>query len=214
MFLTRTGLKKLMERSVKGGGLHVRNDGKGYSICGASWAVYFFKGDIPKETLGDLISLVGELPGDEEAYTADKGGNQVEIYDENALTAMDIATSCRWQMAKTPVVIEHPPYMLRVYQNRKSGQATVINERIVAIVDPELIDSRNDENLPEGPFEGGGMVEERFYNAICWYNNRMAFCVARINLNGGHTEDLVKTIEQHTLWNLPEDDGGDDGGDS
>ena len=209
MFLTRTGFKKLMERSVKGGGLYVRNDGKGYSICGASWAAYFFKGDMPKESLGDLISLVGELPGDEESFTADKGGNQINIYDENAMTAMDVAMSCNRQMEKTSVLIEHPPYTLRVYQNWKSGQATVISEKIAAIVDPELIDSKNGEDLPNGPFEGGGMVEERFYNAVCWYNNRMAFSVARINLNGGHTEGIVKMLEQHTLWNMSDDDGGD-----
>ena len=197
-----------MERSVKGGGLHVRNDGKGYSICGASWAVYFFKGEIPKETLGDLISLVGELPGDEESYTADKGGNQINIYDPDAYTAMDIATSVKIPMAKTPVVIEHGPYFLRVYQNMKSGQATVINEKLVGIVDPELIDSRNGEELPEGPFEGGGLVENTFFNAICWYNNRMAFSVARINLNGDHTEDLVKKIEQYTLWDESEEEDG------
>lgn len=204
MFLTRTGLKKLMERSVKGGGLYVRNDGSGYSICGASWAVYFFKGEIPKETLGDLISLVGELPGDREAYTADKGGNQVEIYDENAMTAMQVATSCHELMAKTPVLIENYPYTLRVFQNVKTGQATVINEKLVQIVDADLIDSNKGEELPEGPFEGGIMVEERFINAICWYNNRMAVSFARFNLNGGITEEIVKVIEKHELFEVEE----------
>ena len=205
MFLTRTGLKRLMDRSVKGGGLYVRNDGKGYSVCGSTWAVYFFKGDIPKETLGDLISLVGELPGNGEAYTANKGGNQTEIYDENAMTAMDVATSCKEYMAKSPMLIEHFPYILRIFQNTRTGQATVINEKLAQIVDAELIDSNGGEELPEGPFEGGIMVENRFCNAICWYNNRMAVSFARYILNGGLTEEIVKIVEKHDLWEQPEE---------
>lgn len=195
-------MKKLMERSLKGGGLHVRNDGKGYSICGAAWAVYFFKGEMPKETLGDLISLVGELPGDGEAYTADKGGNQVEIYDGNALTAMDAATGCEELMEKTPVMIESYPHTLRAFQNVKTGRVTVINEKFVQIVNAELIDSNAGEELPEGPFEGGAMVEERFHNDICWYNNTMAVTFARFILNGGLTEEIVKVLEEHDLFEV------------
>lgn len=197
-----------MQSSYKGGGLRVRNDGKGYSICGASWAAYFFKGEMPKETMGDLISLVGELPSDEEVYVAGKGGNQIEIYDAEAMTAMDVATSCHLQMEKTPVVVEHETCFLRVYQGVKSGQATVVNERHSEIVAPALIDSDHGEELPEGPFEGGGMIEGIFYNAVCWYNNRMAFAVARVNLNGGHTESVIRMIESHTLWPALYDGGG------
>lgn len=82
MFLRRNALKTLMKRAYKGGGLAVRNDGVGLSICGAKWCVYFIKGDMPKEVKGDLISLVGELPENGEGYTAGKDGNLVPVSKE------------------------------------------------------------------------------------------------------------------------------------
>ena len=146
MFLTRSGIKRLMQNAYKGGGLRIRNDGQGISISGSSWAVYFLAGEIPKESLGDLISMVGELPERGESYTADKNGNQMEIWDDTWQNAMEIAGSGGEDLEITPVVVEGFPYFMRILQDC-SMQITLIDERMKEIVQPSLIDSDGTHNL-------------------------------------------------------------------
>lgn len=200
MFLTRAGIKKLMTNAYKGGGLYIRNDGKGISISGMTWAVFFFHGEIPKETLGDLIALVGELPETGEAYTADKNGNQMEIYDDKSITAMDVAKLAKYELERTPVILESPPYIVGILQNPETLQVTAVNRRMLEIVDKSLIDTEKGEELPDGPVSGGGtLVEARFFPAATWWNNRMAFSIGYISVDD-HTTGLIKNLEGFELW--------------
>ena len=195
-----------MTKAYKGGGLFVRNDGSGYSITGAYWSVYFMKGEIPKETLGDLIALVGELPDMQEAYVADKNGNQMEIYDDSNPTAMEAATEIGRTLHITPVILEYYPYFLSILQD-DSLQATAVNKDLIKIVQPSLIDAEKGEDLPEGPFGANALIEGRFFNAACWYNNRMAFSIGMIEPSDVHVKNLIHLLERNQLWE-DKDDGG------
>ena len=200
MFLSRNGLKKLMNNAYKGGGLTVKNDGHGYSISGAYWAVYFLKGEIPKETLGDLITLVGELPENRERYVATKEGNQIEIYDEADLSALDAAEHCRDELIRVPVMINYHPYVLGLLQNPEDLQITPIDCRLLDIVQPALIDADDGEELPIGPLAGSGLVEGKFFNGASWTNNRMAYSVGFIEPSDDFTKGVIRSLEKSKLW--------------
>lgn len=199
MFLTRTGFRKLLKRSYSGNGLKVRNDGIGYAFAGGTWAAYFLHGDIPKETLGDIISLVGELPNIGEAYVSTKEGNQMEIAPEKIVSAMD--TTAKATLIKTDVVIiRNKAY--RVLQDPGSLGITLVEEEKIESVVPGLVDADSDEELPDGPYLCSEMVEEIFPGSVCWKNDRMAFCTPYRYPSEGFETELVKYLEGKELWEL------------
>ena len=200
MFLSRNGLKRLMTIAYKGGGLTVKSDGPGYSISGSYWAVYFLKGEIPKETLGDLIALVGELPDTRERYTATKEGNQIEIYDEKDMSALEIADSCKGELRRIPVMVNYHTYVLGLLQNPEDLQITPIDCRLLDIVQPALIDADDGEELPIGPLAGSGLVEGKFFNGASWTNNRMAYSVGFIEPSDDFTKGVIRSLEKSKLW--------------
>jgi len=195
MFLTRNGIKRLLQNTYKGGGLRIRNNGKGLSICGSSWAVFFLAGEIPKETLGDLIALVGELPGKHECYVADKNGNQMEIWDDSLMDAMEIAEAGGKELTVTPVIVEDRPYYMRVLQDN-GLEVTTINERMLQIVQPSLIDADDDETLPDGPRLCTGNIIGTCVHMVCWSNNRMAFCAMPITPTDDGIVSILQDIEK------------------
>lgn len=201
MFLARSGLRRLMRNAYKGGGLRIRNTGEGISITGSSWAVYFLAGEIPKETLGDLISMVGELPERGESYTADKNGNQMEIWDDTWQNAMEIAGSGGEDLEITPVVVEGFPYFMRILQDCNM-QITLIDERMKDIVQPSLIDPDDDETLPDGPMLCTGNIIGTTVHTICWSNNRMAFCVMPIITHDENIIEIIRGLENMPLWGI------------
>lgn len=157
MFLARSGLKRLMRNAYKGGGLRVRRDHAGLHISGAYWTVYFIWGEWPKETMGDLISLVGILPDVGEQYLATKDGNQMEIWDDSIQNEG----------------IRH----YRMMRDPETKEIICINEVYYSYVNPELVDADDDEMLPEGPIVGFGSLLGKTAKVISWHNNRMAFAV-------------------------------------
>lgn len=190
-----------MQNAYKGGGIRIRNTGEGISITGSSWEVYFLAGEIPKETLGDLISMVGELPERGESYTADKNGNQMEIWDDTWQNAMEIAGSGGNDLEVTPVVVEGFPYLMRILQDCNM-QITLIDERMKQIVQPSLIDSDDDETLPDGPILCTGNIIGMPVHTICWSNNRMAFCVLPIIPYDENIIEIIRGLENMPLWGI------------
>ena len=79
MFLRKSILKKLMTQAYKDK-LTVAMNGEGWLyIAGSYWEVGIKKDFITKETMGDIISLIGELPLPGERFAANKEGNQLEV---------------------------------------------------------------------------------------------------------------------------------------
>ena len=188
MFLKRNALKALMTRAYKGGGLSVRNDGVGLSIGGAKWCVYFIHGDIPKETLGDLISLVGELPAKGESYVADKNGNQMEIFDDTMDSPMDL--NGEKELTVLPLVACGN---LGVLRDPDTGRIVPVPVGCLHAIDFGGL--AEDEETPEGPFGIAGLVEGRFYNAALWQNSRMAYSFGEFRSDDPGTKDLLASLE-------------------
>ena len=203
MFLTRTGIKKLMNRSYGGGGLSVRNDGKGIAVSGSTWAAYFLEGEIPWGTKGDLIALIGELPGKYEAFVATKGGNQMEVFPETRISAMDAVqaqgSALRGYLKVTPLMFRSYPRILVVAQDMATQDITLVEADKAAIVQPSLVDTDDDETLPAGPYRYAGMIEDRF-QGVCWGNNRMAYAIPWIYPQEGFKKELLGTLEAYQLW--------------
>lgn len=78
MFLDPKILRKLLKQAYKTGLIVAREDNRIY-LSGGYWEAEILKDYIPKETMGDLISLIGELPEEGTRISATKEGNQYEI---------------------------------------------------------------------------------------------------------------------------------------
>ena len=79
MFINEKVLNKLMKEAYKTGlVVAAREDGWLY-IAGRYWEVEMKRRLIPKEILGNIISLIGELPDSGERFLATSEGNQLEI---------------------------------------------------------------------------------------------------------------------------------------
>ncbi len=204
MFLTRNGLKKMMTQAYKGIGLKVRNDGVGLSITGARWSVYFLRTDIPKETLGDLISLVGQLPACMECYVASKEGNQMELYDPDLVNAMPAGQNAQYELERLPLVLmSGGPIGILQNPSFEKWDVTLIDYGAFGKINPALIDRNSGETAPDGPVSGGGiMVEGQFMAAATWYNNRMGFSVGFAAPIDEYGSDVANIIDKHRLWRM------------
>lgn len=209
MFLSRNGLKKLMTEAYKGYGLKVRNDGEGLAITGATWSVYFIRATMPKEVLGDLIGLVGELPKKGECYESTRDGNQGSMVDVlGVVSAMDPETSAGGCLERIPLtlnngkdvaILQSP--VINPYTNYPD---TVLVDRYKAgLINLRELDEENDEEPPQGPFTGNAFVENRFYAVATWYNNRMAYSIGREEPLDDYARDVVNILAAHRLWRSP-----------
>lgn len=82
MFLSTSVLNNLMKKAYKTGLVVARTqdaqENDWLYLAGSYWEVSVNKDFIPK-TLGDIITLIGELPRPGERFKATKEGNQIEI---------------------------------------------------------------------------------------------------------------------------------------
>lgn len=101
MFLKPSVLNRLMKQAYKRGLTVARTADDWLYIAGSYWEISVKKEFVPKRTMGDIITLVGELPGRGERFTATRDGNQfetgmpVEVDDEpfcenDILTVTDV----------------------------------------------------------------------------------------------------------------------------
>ena len=105
MFLKTNLLNRLMKQAYAGGGLVVARRGDWIYLSGSYWEVEAEKKYISKKTMGDLISLIGELPEDGERFRAGKDGNQMEME-----TPMGIVTDLfdpRNRLTVTDLILLH-----------------------------------------------------------------------------------------------------------
>lgn len=163
MFLRPSTLNALMKKAYKGGLAVARTEDDWLYIAGSYWEISVKKEFIPKRTLGDIIALIGELPGPGERFTATKEGNQLEMemplrvkdepfHENDTLTITDVL------LVGTGGTIQ------RLLQDESTGNIYAVNNVFVAIVDNAMID----ESRGEYP------VTEPFFNpayGILWQNN-------------------------------------------
>ena len=163
MFLRPSTLNALMKKAYKGGLAVARTEDDWLYIAGSYWEISVKKEFIPKRTLGDIIALIGELPGPGERFTATKEGNQLEMemplrvkdepfHETNTVTITDVL------LVGTGGTIQ------RLLQDESTGNIYAVNNVFVAIVDNAMIEDSG----------GEYPVTEPFFNpayGILWQNN-------------------------------------------
>lgn len=163
MFLRPSILNTLMKKAYKSGLTVGRTTDDWLYIAGSYWEISVKKEFIPKRTLGDIITLIGELPGPGERFVVTKEGNQIEmgmplhVKDEpfcknNILTITNV------------ILVGAGGTIQRLLQDEDTGNIYVVNNVFMAIVDNSQIDKD----------KGEYSVDEPFFNpqyGILWKNN-------------------------------------------
>lgn len=166
MFLRPSTLNALMKQAYKGTGLIVAKTEEYLYIAGYYWETEIKNGFIQKKTMGDLITLVGELPDVRERYKATKDGNQMEMnlpmrvrseeFGEDTITVTDL------------ILIGTNGTKQRLLQDENTGQIYAVNEVFMNIVDNDMIEYDKGEYMAAEPF-----YDEKW--GIMWANNVCKF---------------------------------------
>ena len=192
MFLTRSGFKRLITGAFRNGGLYVANTSDGMQIFGAEFNMWIKKGMIPKQSLGDLIALVGELPEPGEAFSAKKEGIQYEMQSVMPQLATELFENCNIYIEPTRALFVSETY-IRIFQNDNMGPVA-IKEALYSLISASSVDVEHGEKTPEGPkafiSEYGGYGGYDRETGAVWMNDVMA-----ISFRFGDTTQVTREIE-------------------
>ena len=81
MFIKPSAAARLFKEAYKGIGLRIANTGDGLVLTGRAWHIFIYRENIPKEIMGEIIKLTGDIPkkGEQLLYSKDSGA-QIELY--------------------------------------------------------------------------------------------------------------------------------------
>ena len=131
-------------------------------LAGSYWEVSVNKDFIPKKTLGDIITLIGELPRPGERFKATKEGNQIEIEMPMAINEDGFGTDT---LTITDVIlIGTQGTTQRLLQDELTGQIYPINNVFISIINNAMVDKDGGEYEVTKPFFNS-------YRGILWKNN-------------------------------------------
>ena len=187
MFVNPKELKKLMKEAFKANYLIVGRREDVYYIQGVYWKVLCKKEFVPKEILGAVIELTGEIPGDGECYCAGKEGNQME------LNPMEIVIPDQAEeVVITDFILKSKHGVLqRIIQFPGSMHVYLINNKFAEMVSEIYCDEKNGEFFTDDPVCS---VD----HGVFWENNVMKFQVLfREDLE--HESTLMKMCI-YPLW--------------
>ena len=125
MFLQKRIFKRLMTEAYKHRLIMAMTEDDWLYMAGSYWEVNIKREYIPKETMGDIIALVGELPEPGERFSATKEGNQMEFDGKRQI---DVAPFERSE----PLVITDVLMLgiggtlLRLLQDAETGQVFAV----------------------------------------------------------------------------------------
>lgn len=161
MFLKPAILNKLMKEAYKTGLKVSRDHDDWIYLAGEYWRVDIKKNYISKRTMGDLITLVGELPEKGTGYTATKEGNQMELLPELETGQMDYPG----ELEITDVLlIGSGGTMQRLLQDPDTGKIYPVNEVFMKIVSNEEVKASEGEYTVYAPNYHPNL-------GILWQNN-------------------------------------------
>ena len=163
MFLHKKTLKRLMTEAYKTRLIVAMSESGWLYLAGSYWEVNIKREYIPKETMGDIIALIGELPEPGERFSATKEGNQMEF---NGKREIDTRPFERHEpLVITDVFLRGTGGTLqRLLQDADTGQIFAVNNVFVDIIS-------NAECMEE---KGEHTIDEPFYSksaGILWLNN-------------------------------------------
>lgn len=164
MFLKPSILKKLMKQAYKTG-LYVKRYGGWIMLGGSYWEALIKEEFIPKQTKGDLIALVGELPEEGECYSASSEGNQMELEYVREDIHPELFKAGILEITRV-MLISQGGALLRVLQDGIDGTIYPISETMVEIIHREGMDIENGESeLQKIQYRKGYGV--LFQNNVC-----------------------------------------------
>ena len=173
MFLSQSILNSLMKKAY-GSGLVAassmdKTENEWIYLAGNYWEANIRKDYIPKKTLGNIISLTGELPKPGERFIATKSGNQMET----ALTmAIDEDGFSNDTLVVTDVIlIGTSGTAQRLLQDETTGQIYPVNNVFISIINNGIIEEERGEYAVKEPFFN-------MHRGILWKNN---VCKLRAN---------------------------------
>ena len=166
MFLSPSVLNSLMKKAYKEGLVVARTeDAKGNDwlyLAGSYWEVSINRDFIPKKTMGDLITLIGELPRPGERFKATKEEKQIEI--EMTMEVNDEGFGTDTLTITDVILIGTSGTVQRLLQDELTGQIYPVNNVFISIIRNDMVDK------DKGEYE---VVEPFFnpYKGILWKNN-------------------------------------------
>ena len=169
MFIRASNIVRLFKEAYKGIGLRIANTGDGLILTGRAWHMFIFRENLPKEILGEIIKLTGDIPDERRQLLYSKdSGTQAELFladpcqdvYKRATEAQAEGHDARCTSIIITDVHERPHRVCRTAE-----RAYVIPEGIQAMISTEWCD-QNEEMY--GCFAGAG-------GWLYWVSNFMAF---------------------------------------
>lgn len=184
MFIRLADVRRLLKTAYKGVGLRIGKDKEGIFLTGRKWYMYIFSDNLPKEVLGEIISLIGVLPVNGEQWLCNKYGQQTELYhvtgrEDVYQCAMQAQTDGRPVAASNMILLDDYEKEYRVYS--ATGDLYLVPAEYTAMCDTGNCDS--DENMY------GCYVDKAGW--IYWVSSYMAFGISPYEI-----EDLGSWLEE------------------
>lgn len=181
MFLNPKIFKKLMKEAYKTGLIVARNHVDSIYIAGRYWEAQIKKDYIPKETMGDLISLIGDIPEPGARISASKEGNQFEVG-----LPLDIRTDPEEeQMEISDLILIGCGGVHQRLLQRSNGNVYAVNNVYVSIVDNGWVDEKRGEYVVDKPYFAK--------TGFMWLNN---VCVFHAYFRGDKmNENTMKNLQ-------------------
>lgn len=185
MFLQKRIFKRLMTEAYKHRLVVAMPEDDWLYMAGSYWEVNIKREYIPKETMGDIIALIGELPEPGERFSATKEGNQMEF---DGTRQIDVAPFKRNELLTITnvLMLGIGGTLLRLLQDAETGQVFAVNNVFIDIVN-------NSECMKE---KGEYLIDEPFYNVnagILWKSNA---CMLRAGFrNDTKNEEVMNQMQ-------------------
>lgn len=187
MFIDEKILIRLMKDAYKGSGVYIGRFDGWYVIAAGYWTASMAVGCVSNKVLAAIVELSGQLPEDGEAWTADKGKNQLEGYDHRTV---EEPRSDGSGMSIAPMYLRSPGgTALAVLQSDTDGRILTVPINLVN-ASIGIADRQNGEENVVGPVFDGS-------RGAYWYTNHAEWHV--ISTRYDELNDIIKHCEQISL---------------
>lgn len=192
MFINEKVLIRLMKEAYKGTGVYIGRFDGWYVIAGGYWEARIAVGCASNKTLACIVELSGSLPGEHEAWTADKEKNQLEAFNKFE----EFKREGHGEMAIRRLVLLTPGGSgLAVLQQLEDNMVLTVKLDLVNAALGET-DSKNGEEKRIGPvYDGSG--------GAYWYTNQAEWYVRQTRYDD--LEDIISLLESAPLQLKEED---------
>lgn len=176
MFIKPGGFKKLIKAAAAtSNGLHVKNERNAIVLDATFFKLWVYRDKIPKEILGELVSVAGMLPDPGEAVLVNKYYVQEEMPETIERNAMEIYEAADTEYYATNMQINENGW-LRVFQaeEHESLPAICVPEAWLELIRYDAIDLDGGEKRPEAPRVRTESKDWILGGGLTWANNHMA----------------------------------------